>query len=80
MQIDFCYEIDTFNIKVIILNNKEIKFVFPKKIKNKTWDTLQSLQDKQIKLQKRKESIEKLFEKQKEIRQKRANTKKLRVK
>jgi len=32
-QIDFENEIDPFHIKLIIINKKEIKFIFPKKIK-----------------------------------------------
>ena len=79
-QIDFENEIDPFYIKVIIKNNKEIKFIFPKKIKNKKWNNLNSDKSKEIRLKLRKESMDKLYKKQQEIDEKRKKKKRLRFK
>lgn len=79
-QIDFENEIDPFHIKLVIINKGEIKFIFPKKIKNKIWSNLNTNKSKEMRLKLRRESIDRLYEKQRKIREKRNKEKKLRFK
>jgi len=80
LQIDLQHEIDPFHIKVILCQKNEIKFVFPKKLKNQTWTDLTTTTDKQTRLKQRQSSIDELYKRQQAIRERREREKKQRLK
>eukprot|EP01083_Nonionella_stella_P089075 248524_1 len=80
LQLDFENEINPFAIKVILMNKKETKFIFPKHIKKQQWNDLVSSKDKHIRLKERNQSIDELYQKQQQIREKRKKEKALRFK